>query len=93
MRKRKMPTKASNEKHRHSVADPGFPRGGGANSPGGRQHTILPYFPKNCMKLKEFGPPGRGCTSLVPPLDPPLDICSLFCTFCTLMWQSRCGSQ
>ena len=25
---------------------------------GGRQHTILPNFPKNCMKLKEFGPPG-----------------------------------
>ena len=22
------------------------------------QHTILPKFPKNCMKLKEFGPPG-----------------------------------
>ena len=22
----------------------------------GRQHTILPNFPKNCMKLKEFGP-------------------------------------
>ena len=34
-----------------------FPRGGCANSPGGRQHTILPNFPKNCMKLKEFGPP------------------------------------
>ena len=30
----------------------------GANSPGGCQHTILPNFPKNCMKLKEFGPPG-----------------------------------
>ena len=44
----------------HSVADPGFPRGGGANSPGGRQHKILPNFPKNCMKLKEFGPRGRG---------------------------------
>ena len=44
----------------YSVADPGFPPGGGANSPGegGRQHTILPKFPKNCMKLKEFGPPG-----------------------------------
>ena len=23
---------------------------------GGCHHTILPYFPKNCMKLKEFGP-------------------------------------
>ena len=43
-----------------AVADPGFPRGGGANSPGGCQHTILPNFPKNCMKLKEFGPRGGG---------------------------------
>ena len=33
----------------------------------GRQHTILPNFPKNCMKLKEFGPP-RGRASLAPPL-------------------------
>ena len=40
------------------VVDPGFPRGGGANSPVGRQHTILPNFPKNYMKLKEFGPQG-----------------------------------
>ena len=41
------------------MADPGFPRGGGANSPGGgHQHAILPNFPKNCMNLKEFGPPG-----------------------------------
>ena len=44
---------------KYPVADLGFPLGGGANSPGGgRQHTILPNFPKNCMKLKEFGPPG-----------------------------------
>ena len=50
-----------------AVADPGFPRGGGANSLGGRQHTILPYFPKNCMKLKEFEPLG-GRASLAPPL-------------------------
>ena len=41
-----------------SVADPGFPRGGGANSSGGCQHTILPNLPENCMKLKEFGPRG-----------------------------------
>ena len=25
---------------------------------GVRQHMILPKFPKNCMKLKEFGPEG-----------------------------------
>ena len=40
------------------IKDQGFPRGGGANSWGGRQHTILLNFPKNCMKLKEFGPRG-----------------------------------
>ena len=52
-----------------SVADPGFPRGGGANSPGVHQHRYLPNFPKNCMKLKEFGPPeGGGRMSLVPSL-------------------------
>ena len=41
---------------------------------GGRQYTILPNFPKNCMKLKEFGPQ-RGGMSLSPPLDPPMDKC------------------
>ena len=54
-----------------AVADPGFPRGGGANSPGGRQHTILPYFPKNCMKLKEFGS-GGGARPKFYYVDPPL---------------------
>ena len=44
--------------YQNAVADLGFLRGGGANSPGGRQHTISPKFPKNCMKLKEFGLPG-----------------------------------
>ena len=55
-----------------SGADPGFPVGGGANPRGGRQHTILPNFPKNCMKLRKVwsvgGAPG------VPPLDPPLRV-------------------
>ena len=57
-----------------TVADPGFPRGG-APTPrgGGRQHMILPNFPKNCMKLKEFGSGGRA--SLAPPFDPPLAQC------------------
>ena len=41
----------------------------GASTPGGRQYTILPKFPKNCMKLKEFGPRGRVPCAL---LDPPL---------------------
>ena len=38
----------------------------GRQLPGGRQYTILPNFPKNCMKLKEFGPRGRPRA----PLDP-----------------------
>ena len=51
-----------------------FPSGG-ANSPGGRQYTILPNFPENCMKLKEFGRPG-GHEGLAPPppLNPPLGL-------------------
>ena len=39
--------------------------------PRGRQHTILPNFPENCMKSKEFGCPGGGAPSR-PPLNPPL---------------------
>ena len=44
---------------------------------GGREHTILPNSPKNCMKLKEFGRRGGGRASLTPPLDPPL-VCMAF---------------
>ena len=47
-----------------AVADPGFPWGGGANPVGRCQHVILPKFPKNSMKLKEFGP-WRGCAAKV----------------------------
>ena len=42
------------------MAGSGFPRGGGANPTA--QHTILPKFPKNCIKLKEFGP--GGCCNI-----------------------------
>ena len=55
---------------------------------GGRQHTILPYFPKNCMKLKEFGP--QGDASLAPPLDPPLHNIISFeksCCYYYYVWQ------
>ena len=53
------------------VTDPGFPQGGGGREPskGGREHTILPNSPKNCMKLKEFGRRGGGG---VRPSRPPL---------------------
>ena len=46
-----------------------FPGEGAPTPAGGSQHTILPYFPKNCMQLKEFGPPGGGGTR---PSRPPL---------------------
>ena len=44
----------------HSVADLGFPRGGGQSLWGRCRQRILPKFPKNFMKLKEFGPEGTG---------------------------------
>ena len=34
------------------------------------EHTISPNFPKNCMKLKEFG--RGGDAPLMTSLDPPL---------------------
>ena len=60
-----------------SVADRGFLRGEGANPAGwggGRQHTILPNFPKNCLKLKEFG---GGARPKIYYIDPPLIIASI----------------
>ena len=63
--------------HETPVADPGYPRGGGANSQGGRQNTILPKFPKNCMKLKNIwtrvGGRGVGARPKFYYVDPPLD--------------------
>ena len=47
-----------------SVADPGFSPGG---VPTPKIAIIFHIFAENCMKMKEFGPPG-GRVSLVPPL-------------------------
>ena len=59
-----------------SAADPGFPRGGGRQLPGGggHQHTILPIFPKNCMKIERIWVPGGARPSRPPPLNPPLHL-------------------
>ena len=46
-----------------SVADPGFPRGGDANPPGG-QHTILTNFPKIAWNWKNLDPVGRPSSPL-----------------------------
>ena len=41
------------------MADPGFSQKGGSHSKGGCEKLIFgQFFPKNCMKLKEFGPEG-----------------------------------
>ena len=46
-----------------------FPEGGGV--PTTKLGLFSKFFAENCMKMKEFEP-GRGCASLVPPLDPPM---------------------
>ena len=51
------------------MADPGFSPGG---APTPKSAIIFQFFAENCMKMKEFGPPGGGHASLAPPLDPPM---------------------
>ena len=58
--------------HHIPGADPGFPVGGGANPPGGRQHMILPNIPKNCMKLRKFWAVEGARRGRPRPPDPPL---------------------
>ena len=52
-----------------SVADPGFSPGG---APTPKSAIIFQFFAENCMKMKEFGPPGGGARPWRPPLDPPM---------------------
>ena len=55
------------------MADPGFPRRGGANRQGGSVNLLFGQIsPQNCMNMKEIGPRGGGRASLEPPLDPPM---------------------
>ena len=51
-----------------AVVDLGFSPGG---APTPKIAIIFHIFAENCMKMKEFGPPG-GRASLAPPLDPPM---------------------
>ena len=54
------------------MADPGFPRGGGANSPGGGAPTYdFAKFSQKLHEIERIWAP-RGGASLAPPLDPPL---------------------
>ena len=49
---------------RDSVADPGFSPGG---APTPKNAIIFQFFAENCMKMKEFGPPGGGARPWRPP--------------------------
>ena len=44
---------------------------GGAPTP--KSAIIFQFFAENCMKMKEFGPPGGGARPWRPPLDPPME--------------------
>ena len=57
---------------RHRLTSGGsriFPGGGGAPTP--KIAIIFHIFAENCMKMKEFGPPGGACVPGAP-LDPPM---------------------
>ena len=55
-----------------SVADPGFPVGGGANPLGGANLQSVHFSAKTYAKTKEMDPVGGGHVPAVPPLDPPI---------------------
>ena len=60
------------------LADLGFPRGGGANSPGEVQTYDFAIFSKKLNEIERIWAPG-GRVSLAPLLDPPLlAICAHF---------------
>ena len=46
-----------------------FPQGG---APTPKSAIIFQFFAENCMKMKEFGPPGGGARPWRPPLDLPM---------------------
>ena len=46
------------------VADPGFSPGG---APTPKSAIIFQFFAENCMKMKEFGPPGGARVPGAPP--------------------------
>ena len=48
-----------------------FPQGG---APTPKSTIIFQFFAENCMKMKEFGPPGGDARPWRPPLDPPIPI-------------------
>ena len=56
--------------HSLTVADPGFPQGGGANSPGGAPTYDFAKFPQKLHEIERIWAPPGGVPRV--PLDPPL---------------------
>ena len=52
-----------------------FPQGG---APTPKIAIIFHIFAENCMKMKEFGPPGGGAHPWRPPLDPPMQLTPMY---------------
>ena len=58
-----------------SVADPGFPRGGGANSPGGGAPTHnLAKFSQKLHEIERIWTPRGGARPKFYYVDPPLNV-------------------
>ena len=72
----------------YSVVNPESPRGGGGNPPAGVGTPTYDFakFPKNCMKLKEFGPKG-GVRPKFYYVDPSLIFASFHKIYVTLFRQ------
>ena len=50
----------------NTVADPGFPRGGGANSPGGAPTYEIAKFSEKLHEIERIWTPGGGRVSRAP---------------------------
>ena len=77
-----------------SVADPGFSRGGALTPKSAI--IFLFFFAENCMKMKEFGSPGRRASLAPPPLDPPMEIMASYdlkFNNCDLILQQSCHAS
>ena len=58
-----------------SVADQGFPRGGGANSKGGYEKPyIWPIFPPKLHEIERIWTPRADAHPWRRPLDPPMNV-------------------
>ena len=58
--------RASDKKHAIAVADPGFPRGGGANSPGGAPTYNFAKFSQKLHEIERiWTPPGGGASKIL----------------------------